>query len=174
MSHKIYLLARIRKFLDEAKAILIYKQMIVPYADYAHYLVDCTTQDLTKKVNRLQGRGLQVARYNNMYEKCSVTELHTYFKMDTLDSRRFKQLLNLMYKVSIAKGEGIPLADRRTRGDHKIKIPCKQFKYKALSKCPLLRGVWEWDGLDKDIQKLDSIDKFKASTSKLKPRPVLV
>ena len=46
LSHKLYLLARIRKFLNEEKAFLLYRQMIMPYIDYASFLIDCTTKDL--------------------------------------------------------------------------------------------------------------------------------
>ena len=49
MDHKLYLLTRIRKFLDKEKAILIYKLMIVPYRDHAHFLIDSTTQTLSKR-----------------------------------------------------------------------------------------------------------------------------
>ena len=33
LSHKVYMFGRIRKHLDEEKAILLYKQMVTPYAD---------------------------------------------------------------------------------------------------------------------------------------------
>ena len=92
-----------------------------------------------------------------MYEKCSVTELHEYFELQTLEERRFSQLLCHAFKISKTVGNIIPGDERRMRGDHKVKIPVHNFKYKTLSKCPLHRVVWEWDGQKVDEQMVDNI-----------------
>ena len=143
MSHKLYLFARIRKFLDESKAILYNKTMIMPFADYASFLVDCTVNALVEKVQRLQNRGLPICKFGRMYERCSATELHVYFDVCKLDERRLSQLLCQMFKVSKVKGYTKPIENRRTRAESKVKFKIKRFTYITMQKSPLWRGVWE-------------------------------
>ena len=46
LGYKTSLMGRIRKFLDEKKSLVIYKHKVVPYCDYASFLVDCTTNTI--------------------------------------------------------------------------------------------------------------------------------
>ena len=174
LSHKLYMLSTIRKFLDEDKSHLIYKQMIVPYADYANFLVDCTTLDLVSKVQKMQNRGLRISRFSNMYERCSVTDLHSHFELKTLDSRRLSQLMCQMFKISQTRGIIVPVDERRTRNDSKVKIPLRDYIFKTLHKCPLFRGVWEWDYLSPEIQTSSKMSAFKSLVKNKKHRPILL
>ena len=174
LNHKLYLLSRIRKHLDEEKAILFYKTMLVPYADYTSFLVDCTTSALQTKIQRLQNRGLRICRYGRMYERCSATDLHTHFKVKTLYERRLPQLLCQTFKVSKSKGMLKPPENRRTRADHKVKFKIKKFDYITMQKSPLWRGVWEWDGLNAATQLLEDKKKFSNLIKDRKHRPHMV
>ena len=148
--------------------------MITPFADYAHFLIDCATMDLIKKVQKLQNRGLRICRFNNMYERCSATALHEHFKLPELGRRRFEQLLSLMFKVSSRVGVHIDPENRRTRADEKVKIPIKNYTYKTLQKCPLYRGVWEWDDLNPEVQKSNTQCIFKTHIKTKRARPIII
>ena len=127
----------------------------------ASFLIDCSTQDLIDKVQRVQNGGLRVCKYNNLYERCSVTELHTHFNLSRLADRRHKQLLTHMYKLSKTKGYTVPPEEARTRGDSKVKFKLKNVKLKTMQKSPLYRGTWEWDDLIFEVQNTTSKVKFK-------------
>ena len=44
VNYKVYMFSKIRKFITTHAAIMIYKQTIVPYLDYASFLMDCAHQ----------------------------------------------------------------------------------------------------------------------------------
>ena len=168
MSHKNSLLGRIRKFMGEKHSLLIYKQKIVPYADYASFLIDCTTQDLITKIQRLQNKALRICKYKNMYQRCSATELHTEYKLATLADRRYRQLLCFMFKKSKQIGYSIDENLRRTRNDRKVKFIYRINHFMSTDKSPWTRGVQEWNALDVDIQRAPKMEIFKAMIKDLK------
>ena len=171
ISHKIYMLGRIRKYMDEEQCVLVYKTMIVPYFDYANFAIECTTDDLVGKLQKLQNRALRVCRFSNMYERSSATDLHTHFELKTLDHRRDSQLLLMMFKKSKSNGHLIPLVERRTRGDHKIKFENPRNTYASSDKNPWHRGVKAWDLLTADTQKLEKSAAFKHAIKLIIPPP---
>ena len=148
--------------------------MITPYADYSSFVVECSTNDLSTKLQRIQNRALRICKFKDMYAKTSVTELHTHFKIEKLSERRFHQLLSFMYKQANSKGLIINEDDRRTRNDGKIKFPPANYDYASTRKSPWYRGIWEWDGLTVTMQKAKTKNEFKTLTKLVKPRPHLV
>ena len=155
--------------MEEESALLIFKQIIVPYFDYASFLTDCTTVDIIKRLQRIQNRGLRVCRYNNMFERCSATDLHTHFKLKLLSHRRYTQLLLIMYKQSKTKGEVVPEHERRTRADHKVKFRLDINRFVSSDKSPWYRGVQAWDKLTPEVQKSVTSAAFKHAIKHLKP-----
>ena len=75
-----------------------------------------------------------------------------------------------MFKISKDKGTLLPVERRRTRADNKVKIPLKQFRYVSLQKCPIWRGVWEWDDIDPDVQIVAEKAKFRSLVHNKKHR----
>ena len=168
-SHKVHTLGHLKKYLSEDQSILLYKQMILPYNDYASFVLDSTTQDLILKLQRIQNRALRVCRYNHMYERSSATALHDHFSMKFLDHRRYTQLLLFMYKQAKQIGTSIPEAARRTRADHKIKFDCPRTTYTSTEKGAWWRGVAAWNALGVDVQRVETISAFKRLVTGLKP-----
>ena len=167
--HKVHMLARIKKYMEEESSLLVFKTMIVPYFDYASFVIDCTNVDIIKRLQRIQNRGLRVCRYNNMFERCSATDLHIHFDMKLLTHRRYTQLLLIMYKQSKHKGIVVPEHERRTRADHKIKFLHNVNRFTSTDKSPWHRGVQAWDKLTPETQKLKTSAAFKHAVKHLKP-----
>ena len=143
--------------------------MVLPYFDYASFLIDCAVEDLIKKVQKIENRALRICRYSNMYERSSATELHDHFKINFLDHRRYTQLHLIMYKKSQIHGLLTPLENRRTRGDHKIKFQVVQNRLVSSDKNPWSRGIIVWDKLDEKTQKIDKKVAFKHKVKNLVP-----
>ena len=171
VSYRISLLGRIKKYMEELQAFLVYKTMIVPYFNYANFALECTTEDLVKKLQKLQNRGLRVCRYSNMFERSSATALHDHFDIKFLDHRRYTQLLLMMYKQSKSKGMVIPVEERRTRGDHKVKFKKGRFpnRFCSTDKSPWHRGVIAWDKLPPEFQKIETKAEFKFKVKGIPP-----
>ena len=91
IGYKIYLLARMTRYLTFPAAERIYKSMILPYFDYADIFYDaCILTSLTK-LQRLQNRALRVVfsseQVNDLYgvftpeqdnDKTNVEPVHSY------------------------------------------------------------------------------------------------
>ena len=174
MGHKVSLLGRIRKFLEEEQSLILYKQMIIPYPDYASFVIDCSSSDLTIKLQRIQNLALRICKFQDMFRRTSVTELHNDYNIQYLADRRFKQLLQLMYKQAATYGANVDEAQRRTRNDIKVKLPATNYVYASTSKSPWYRGVWEWDGLTHTIQRAKDKEAFKSMIKGCRPRTLLV
>ena len=155
--------------MEEIQIFVIYKQMLLPYFDYASFLIDCATEDLIKKVQKIENRALRICRYSNMYERSSATELHTHYLINFLDQRRYTQLHLIMFKKSQVHGLLTPLEDRRTRGDHKIKFNVAPNRLTSSDKNPWSRGIMLWDKLDEKTQKLEKKLAFKHKVKHLVP-----
>ena len=168
-SHKVNTLGHIKKYLTEDESILIYKQMILPYNDYASFVLDSTTQDLIIKLQRIQNRALRVCRYSYMYERSSATALHDHFNVKFLDHRRYTQLLMFMFKQSNLIGISIPEAARRTRADHKVKFDCPRTTYMSTDKGAWWRGVCAWNALEVETQRVEGLSAFKRLVTNIKP-----
>ena len=60
VSHKINLLAKVRRYLDNRASLLIYKIMILPYFDYGDILFMKSQKHLLLKLDHLQKRALKM------------------------------------------------------------------------------------------------------------------
>ena len=77
----------------------------------------------------------------------------------------------MMFKQSKVKGLIIPIENRRTRGDHKVKFKKGRFpnRFTSTDKSPWHRGVSAWDKLTPEIQKLDKKAEFKFMVREIPP-----
>ena len=60
VSHKIYLLSRVKKFMSNRTALLVYKTMILPFFDYADVIYHNASVSELEKLQRLQNRALKL------------------------------------------------------------------------------------------------------------------
>ena len=96
VSHKLYVLSKIRKYLTERASVLIYKTMVLPYLDYADIIYNkACLQDL-EKLQRLQNRALKICL--KVIKFAETETIHRRTKVPLLSNRRKEHLLNFMYK----------------------------------------------------------------------------
>ena len=82
VSYKAVLLGKIRKFLTEKVASIIYRTMILPYFDYGDVIYDNANLKRLEKLLRLQNRCLKICKgYNVRHGKA---DLHTVTKVPML------------------------------------------------------------------------------------------
>ena len=95
VSHKIYMLTKIRYYITSEQALPIYKSKILPYFDYGDIFYLNTYVRTLHKLQKLQNRSLRLclgqnARYN-------TDLIHTEAKVAKLEPRRKCHLLNFVY-----------------------------------------------------------------------------
>ena len=95
VAHKLYLLSRIRKYINIGQAITIYRSMIVPYFDYGDIFLINISLKTIDKLQKLQNRGLRICLA--LDGRSNVNDLHNTCNVNKLVHRRQAHLLNFSY-----------------------------------------------------------------------------
>ena len=160
ISNKIFMLRKIRKYLNFDAAVAVYKQTILPIVDYAGFLLlSCNKNDIDE-LQVIQNDVLRVCNMSRLSDRVSVLELHKKCKILGLKQRMHKQLLWIMFVLSRDETY-LRKAPRETRIAQKLvfKVPTKILP--VYERSPYYQGVKLWDSLDKEIQKKENVILFK-------------
>ena len=95
ISFKLYLFNKIRKFINEKSAIIIYKSMVLPYFDYCDVTYMFSKACELGKLNRLHKRGMRISLTNG--NNLDENELFNLCKLSNLDTRRHVHLRHYMF-----------------------------------------------------------------------------
>ena len=169
--HKMILLARLKKYLREETALLIYKTMILPYFDYADVIFHKANMKELDKLQKLQNKCLRICL--NRDRRFNTERAHTLSKVPFLKDRRTAHVRNFMYN---RKGNRtlLNLREIRTRAHDaplfNITIPqCEAFKR---SVC--YHGSAEWNSLPSHIRNIDNFPSFKLKQKNNMLIPVII
>ena len=159
ITHKLYLLSRIRKYLTKSACIVIFKTMILSLIEYGDIIYAGTNQSNISKIVNLFYRGLRIC--DNSSNKVAKEILCKDCHIAPLEVRREMHLLLFMHKknhmVYLLKKPRI-----RTRM-HQAPVfkVCKPNNEKAKQNV-LYRGAMLWNGLPA-IDRNKSFKDFKNS-----------
>ena len=156
---RVFSLDKLKELMDQHTAVLVYKQTILPHFDYCSFLVEGAKKSRIKKQQTLQNRALRVCtrKFNIIHR---TKDIHEECGVEMLDKRREAQLALMMFKLAV-KAELRPVENPRTRGDLKIKIPCRRAKLQKFKKGPQARGIKLWNRMKPEVQKSKSVTEFK-------------
>ena len=144
VSHKIYMLSRIRSLITSCQPLAIYKSKILPFFDYGDIFYLNTFIRTRDKLQRLQNRGLKLclglnARYN-------TDLLHTEAKVAKLEPRRICHLSNFVFHRA-HDPRYIRVVDRQLRrfkAPIMTEIGCNNSTF---SRSVLFQGALLWNSL---------------------------
>ena len=162
VSSGIGALKRLRPFICEDTAILLYRALIEPYFDYCCPVWDGLSND---KLQKLQNRAIRVITNSDYYS--SATALRGELGWDNLCTRRKKQKLKLMFKTlndqspEYLKGLFMPFStDYGLRNsDNKLALPKPRTDFLKRSFC--YSGAQLWNSLPSNVRAIRSFTKFK-------------
>ena len=97
ISDKIFMLRKISRLLTLESAVLAY---ILPIIDYAGFLIIACRKDDKRDLPVLQNDTLRICNMSRISDRVSIEELHANCKIVSLEQRRRKQLLGLMFLLS--------------------------------------------------------------------------
>ena len=101
ITNRLYSLRKIRKYINEKAAISIYKQTILPIIDYSGFLlVSCCMSDRSD-LQKIQNDILRICFCSKLIDRVQISELHRKSNLLSLEQRMRKQLLWLMYNMSL-------------------------------------------------------------------------
>ena len=95
VTHKMTLLAKLKRYLTNNVAIQIYKSMILPYLDYADVNFHKTNITCLDKLQRLQNRCLRIC--SGRARRYSTDRAHKQAGVPFLKDRCRAHVLNFMY-----------------------------------------------------------------------------
>ena len=121
---KYGILGKIRRYISEDTALLIYKVMIIPHFDYGDYIIDSGTQCKIDELERIQERIVYTIEYKyNIDKREDIDKLKNRYNIEKLYIRRKRNLLKKMFGYSHNR-ENIDYyrPERILRSKHKIKL----------------------------------------------------
>ena len=143
---------------------IAYKSLVRPTVEYASTVWDPYTQQNIDKIEMLQRRA---ARYtlNRYHNTSSVTEMLQELNWDTLELRRKRSRLKMLYKmhnslVDVNYHQYLIPAGRQSRHLHKYayKVPASLTNYHQFSFFP--RTVRDWNSLPLAVVEAKSVSSF--------------
>ena len=94
--HKMTLLAKLKKYLKDETALLIYKTMLLPYFDYADVIFCKANKKDIDKLQRLQNKCLRICLGKE--RRFDTDRAHKLANTPFLSDRREAHVCNFMYK----------------------------------------------------------------------------
>ena len=98
ISHKIYILSKIRKYITFEASIYIFKTMILSLIEYGDIIYNGTTQSNLDDIEKLFFRGLRICLNANNY--VSKPDICALCKISILEKRHDCHLMLFMHKQS--------------------------------------------------------------------------
>ena len=156
---------------DLNKLETAYTSIVRPKLEYAsaswdpHYKKDIST------LERVQRKAAHFC-LQNFNKTASVTDMLSDLKWDTLELRRKKNRLTVMYKLShnlvdITTEEYlIPNSEKRTRNSHAFKYRLPEVSKDVFKFSFFPRSIREWNSLPADLVNCKSLPDFKLNLGK--------
>ena len=163
VNYKVYMFSKIRKFITKHAAVMIYKQTITPYLDYASFLMDSAYQYSLSYLDKIHNRCMRIIEYKTKrYRDLDIPNLMYNNHIQGIRQRRKVQLLTFMFTESKLpeniKSERPPMT---LRSNNKVKFKEKFTRKTIILNSPVYRGYALWNELPEDIQNLKSLSIFK-------------
>ena len=170
VNYKLYLFGKIRYMWTFAAAILVYKQMVLPFFDYLDILIDSGFKLHIDKLQQLQFRGIKIIYQYHMHGRKITSDdeclLHSELGLEFLERRRVKHLLHMMYDLQYRRPDLIAFSDMNKnivlRSGSKTVFMYDKLYSDIYVKSPYIRGNTLWKQLPSNIQQAKTKSEFKS------------
>ena len=157
LNFKLFLLSKIRRYLNDECALTIYKSMVIPYFDYADVIYMYSNNPDLKKLDRAHLRGLRICL--KIQGKMNDVDIFNLGNISSLENRRFVHSRNYMYKNKskcIVNKEGVVTRAKEGPLFNITRPNCEAYKRSIY-----YSGASDWNNLDSAIRNLENIFLFK-------------
>ena len=163
VSHKLFLLSKIRKFITKAAALRSYNVMVLPYIDYGDIVYAGATTTSLNKLQRLQNRALRIIL--NDYNSGSTHIMHQNLRILPLNNRRCLHFLNFAFKRS-NQPRYVDNRDLLTRAHDKKLLLCPKMRTEQMKKSVMYNTAKHWNNLTLEEQQANNYVSFKYKAKK--------
>ena len=166
VSGKLKQFRRMRGFLSEKAAILVYKNMILPIIEYGDIFLSAASAANKRRLQTLQNKGLRCAL--NRGTETSTVDLHEEANLLMLKFRREQHTLNYMYDASLdpAMQKSKRIIGVKTRSQNKRLVKTKRPKTEKFRKSVTYLGPKRWNNLPETFHQIKSKDSYKVQVEK--------
>ena len=171
ISSGIGALKRLRSFISEVTAILLYRALIEPHFDYCCPVWDGLSNELADKLQKLQNRAIRVITKSDYHS--SATALRTRLGWDDPSIRRMKFKAKLMFKtVNEQTPEYLhdlfkPFSTDYGLRDKENKFALSKPRTEFLKRSFCLSGAQLWNNLPHNVRAIRSYKKFNDEIKRL-------
>ena len=162
VTHKLYMFSKIRFYIGEKEAILLFKTMILPIMEYCDIIYEGTSMKNLDRIDRLFKQGLRICVRNRVPAVKDFDELQEICQLCSLPIRRKVHLRNFMFKQQ----GNIDIINRRnirTRLHDAIVFTFYKPNSEKCRQNVIYRGALEWNRLNKEQRLLANYKSFKNS-----------
>ena len=160
VTNHLFRLRKIRKFINQDCAVLIYKQTILPLLDYSGFLLNSCNVSDRHDLQILQNDALRTCYNVNRRDRLSIRKMHHDANLLSLDHRRKMQLLSLMFIHKMNNNVQRPIL-RATRGADRYRFNLERYNNVKYKNSPYYKGSELWDTLPLTTVDCDSVFEFK-------------
>ena len=158
VSHKIYMLSRIRNLITTHQALTIYKSKILPYFDYGDIFYINTFIRTRDKLQRLQNRGLKLCLCH--HARYDTDLLHLEAKVAKLEPRRTCHLTNFVHQRA-QDPKYVRVIDRQLRRFEAPIMTEIVVNNNSFGRSVLCQGAIYWNLLPVNERNIQDYGKFK-------------
>ena len=163
VSHKIFLLTKIRKYIDKRQALTIYKSKIMPYFDYGDIFLLGVQVKTRNMLQKLQNRALRLVL--NRDSRHNVWDLHHEALTPMLDKRRECHLVNYMYKRK-SDPKYVLNPNRQLRRYEAPVLVEYQSQNATFERSIIFKGAKAWNQLPINVRNIQNYDTYKRNSKK--------
>ena len=163
VTNKIYMLIKIRNIIDTQCALTIYKQTILPLLDYAGFLLISGNISDRSDLQTLQNDALRISFNVKLRDRISIVQMHRRAKLLSLEQRRQKQLLNLMFVYKLRHVNIRRVHGRNTRAANVYSFTRECYHNNKYKNSPFYKGALLWDKLPVSAKQCVTLIEFKKS-----------
>ena len=160
---KVNYFRKIRPYLTESSALLVYKCTILPILEYADFVHDLDIKYISKRLQTIQNASLYIV-YNQhrlSYDlKDSTETLHRKASLHRLAHRRWLHMLVFIFNY-IDDKEMIDIREIHTRRREGVLFKINEFDHYKVRQDPKRKAMNVWNGLPVYIRNARSKEQLK-------------
>ena len=98
VENKVFVLSKLRSYLDQYTPLTIYKQAVIPYFEYCGFMLILCTAGQKSDAQIIQNTALRIVKKYFLVDRVRIERLHAEYKILGLEQRRHLQMLKLMWE----------------------------------------------------------------------------
>ena len=163
VSHKLCMLSKIRRYLNNENMLCIYRSMVLPYLDYGDVVIANASPFLLSKLQKMQDKCLKLCL--NIKGKFDSNLVHNQTHVAKLGDRRRTHVNNFMFRKireKANKNQPINENERITRSKAAPNFKVMKPNNEAFKRSVSYFGALQWNSLPPAGRNVPSFFTFKS------------